>query len=182
MPERLVRYDSRHYKLDNKVLEQLTDCAVEEVELKSHADVPERIREAIKAREMESMQRKKRKASTVLPDGCCCHRQHNATPLDSLDRGQGRRADLVNLNLPMPIDKALESYSDWLVAKVDNVEWRESYRAAGAAAIQEGYELQWFCNNKNTGVEILKENGIKRGIATQFVNKITAWADEVNIE
>ena len=64
------------------------------------------------------------------------------TPRSTIfDIGQGHRADLVNLNLPMSIDKALESYSDWLVAQVDNVGWRESYRAAGAAAIKEGYEL-----------------------------------------
>ena len=175
------RHDSRHYKLDDKILEQLIDCAEEGMELKSHADVPERIREAIKAREVESVQRgKKRKAAEAFQAACCggC-RRHDAT-LDNFDRGQGHRADLVNLNLPMSIDKALESYSDWLVAQVDNVEWRESYRAAGAAAIKEGYELQWFCNNEAAGVEVLKENEIKRGIATQFVEKITKWVKEVN--
>ena len=101
--------------------------------------------------------------------GC---RRRDAT-LDNFDRAQGHRADQVNLNLPMSIDKALESYCDWLVARVDNVEWREWYRAASAAAIKEGYELQWFCNDKTAGVEILEKNEVKRGITTQFVDQIT---------
>jgi len=162
------RNDSRHYKLDNKVLEELVDCASEGIELKSHADMPERIREIIKAREMEDTQRKRGKA---LSEGCCSCR-HNDTPPVRLDSG-------VELNLPMGIDEALKPYADWLCAQVSNVNWQESYWAAGIAAIERGYELQWFCNNKAAGIEILKACGVMPGIAEQFVSKIAKWVDEI---
>jgi hypothetical protein len=46
--------------------------------------------------------------------------------------------------------------------------------------IEGGYDLQWFCNNKATGINMLKAAGIMPGIAEQFVKKITEWVDEVN--
>lgn len=80
----------------------------------------------------------------------------------------------------MGIDEAPEPYSDWLGAKVVNGDWRASYRAAGIAAIKNGYELQWFCNNKAAGIEMLKASGILPGIAEQFGGKIVDWAEVVN--
>ena len=43
-----------------------------------------------------------------------------------------------------------------------------SPQAAGEAAIERGYELQWFCNNKAAGIEVLKACGIMPGIAEQL--------------
>ena len=80
----------------------------------------------------------------------------------------------------MPIDKAPKSYSDWLAAQVTDVEWRKSYLAAGALAVEQGYELQWFCNNKADGVDKLEKKGIKPGIPRQFVDRISTWVDKVN--
>jgi hypothetical protein len=80
----------------------------------------------------------------------------------------------------MRIDKALEPYGEWLSAQVENAEWRVSYRAAGVVAIKEGYDLEWFCNNKTDRAKMLKLNRVKPGIAEQCVSKITRWADKVN--
>lgn len=74
-------HDDRHYKLDEKILDQPIDCA-QGVELKSHADVPERIREMIKTREKEDRERgrKKRKATASLSD------RQGRSPLDCRGR------------------------------------------------------------------------------------------------
>jgi hypothetical protein len=165
-------YDSKHYKLDDKLLEQLVDCAEEGIQLKSHADVPERIREMIKTREMEAMQRRKRKARDDLPDRCCCRYRHSHTLLDRADRALAPGAEQVKLNLPMRIDEALLPYSDFLAADVSDGDWKASYRAAGITAKKKGYHLEW-----------LQEEGIMPGIAEQFADreKIMEWAGKCGI-
>lgn len=176
-------HEDRHYKLDDKFLEQLIDCAEQGVELKSHADVPERIREMIKTREKEDNGRRKRKAAASLSDRlgrCCGHCRHDDAPPDCRDRRHACDVNLIKLNLPMKIDEAPGSYSDWLAAQVVNAEWQASYRAAGKAAIEGGYDLQWFCDNKAPGIDMLKAAGIMPGIADRFVKKVTEWVDEVN--
>jgi hypothetical protein len=83
--------------------------------------VPERIREMIKTREKEDRQcvRKKRKAtapSLDRQDRCCGHCRSDDAPLDCRGRHHSCGVDLVKLKLPMKIDEAPGSYSDWLAA------------------------------------------------------------------
>jgi hypothetical protein len=165
-------HDGRHRKLDDKVLDQLIDCAVEGMELRTHADVPDRIRDMIIAREEEDMQRKKRRAAASMPDRCCSHCRHSDNPPHGPD-------GLVKLNLPMPLNEAPKSLSDWLSAQVTDEDWKTAYQAAAEIAVKLGYDLEWLHNNKTAGAGILKEEGIMPGIAEQFVNKIMEWADKI---
>lgn len=83
------------------------------------------------------------------------------------------------LNLPMRIDEAPGPFSHWLGTFVVNKDWRVSYLASGEVAIKEGYDLEWFWNNKKAGVELLIANGILPGIAEQWVNKIMDWVNVI---
>ncbi|KAK3933888.1 hypothetical protein QBC46DRAFT_401018 [Diplogelasinospora grovesii] len=114
---------------------------------------------------------KKRRAAASMPDRCCSHCRHSHNPPHGPD-------GLVKLNLPMPLNEAPKSLSDWLSAQVTDEDWKTAYQAAAEIAVKLGYDLEWLHNNKTAGAGKLKEEGIMPGIAEQFVNKIMEWADK----
>ncbi|KXJ84948.1 hypothetical protein Micbo1qcDRAFT_128818 [Microdochium bolleyi] len=117
----------KHHRLDDKILDQLIDHAVEGMELKTHADVPDRIREQIIARAEEALRRKKRKANALELDPCSTNcRDGNAD------------VPPYRLNLSMPPNEAIKSFSAWLSEKTTDDDWKEAYQATAATALKLG--------------------------------------------
>jgi hypothetical protein len=151
-------------------MDQLVDYAEEGRKLDTHDDVPEGIREAIRARkdEQEARKRRKRKATDPLPITVrlCCHGHHDDRSDDSdcpEMRGLTRGA---RLKFPMPIDEAPYRYSDWLCNSVTNDAWLASFRLASSVTIDKGYDLQWLYDRQTAGAEILVKGGVLECIAT----------------
>jgi hypothetical protein len=77
-----------------------------------------------------------------------------------------------------PIDKSLHRYCEWLCARVTDPGWKSGYRDACRIALEEGLDLERLFSAQDLKAKSLVERGVKRGMAIQFVNKVTAWLEE----
>jgi hypothetical protein len=86
------------------------------------------------------------------------------------------------LDIPARIDKSLHRYCEWLCARVTDLVWKKGYREACKIALEEGLDLERLYSAQDVEARSLAEKGVKRGIAVQFVSKVKAWLDEVQIQ
>ncbi|KAI1315582.1 hypothetical protein F5Y16DRAFT_202129 [Xylariaceae sp. FL0255] len=173
------RYDDKHYKLDSDIMERLVDFAEEGHKLETHADVPQEIREVIFARkeEEETRRLRKRKASEPLPVNIrvFCHERRDEASPDSTPESENQA---VQIDFPVPEDKAPVQYSEWLSARITNQAWQDASRLAGQVAVDKGYDLHWLFSHQKAGKEMLIENGVLEGVAARFVSWVQRWADD----
>lgn len=182
----------KHYKLDTSVLTKLVDYAEEGNMLRTHGDVPPRIRELIYAKEQQDSERRKRKRQASLSDGLPPIHITNVMPArcnqDSAGWSTGSAPETreethiwhaPKLDIPALIDKSLYRYSEWLRARATDPIWKNGYRDACAIALEEGLDLERLYNAQDVEARSLAEKDVKRGIAIQFVSKVKAWLDEV---
>lgn len=173
------RYNDKHHKLDSDIMGQLVDYSEQGHELRTHADVPERIRELIHIREDEEARRKQRRnasASNPLPVTVrvFCHGHRDDSSADGCCESQQ-----VQIAFPVPEDKAPLLYSNWLTAKVTNEKWREAYRLAGEITVDKGYYLRWLYTHQKDGKDMLTASGVLEGVAAQFVSRVSEWVNDI---
>lgn len=179
-----------HYKLDTSVLTKLVDHAEEGHTLRTHQDVPPRIRELIYAKELQDTERRKRKRQASFSDGPPPIHITNILPrcdqgpVDPSDRliTESRKVECawhaVKLDIPGPRDGAVKRYCEWHCRNVTAPEWQEGFRVACKIVLDEGLDLERLHAAQAVEAKSLTEMGVKRGIAIQFVSKVKEWLDE----
>jgi hypothetical protein len=182
----------KHYKLDTSVLTKLVDYAEEGNTLRTHGDVPPRIRELIYAKEQQDSERRKRKRqesfseslapihiTNIMPARCNQDSVGWSTGSTPETREETYSLQAPKLNIPRPIDQSMHRYCEWLCAAVTDQAWKNGYREACEIALGEGLDLERLYYAQDVEARSLAEKGVKRGIVIQFVSKVKAWLDEV---
>jgi len=176
-----IPVNKKHYKLDSNIMDKLVDYAEEGHQLTRHDDVPDGIRELIYRHDEEETVRRtrKRKASDTSPVTIrlCCQGRHDDSSAHGSDGAKGGRQ--IKLKFPMQKDEAANPYCDWLCAQVSNPAWQQGYRLACKVSLEQGYDLERLYLAQDVETKMLIANGVKRGIAIQFVSKVPDWLDDI---
>ncbi|VTO92628.1 unnamed protein product [Fusarium graminearum] len=180
----------KHMRLDTSILTKIVEYAEEGNEVRSHRDVPPYILDMIYEKDRRDGERRtKRKAISsesdrpikivnVLPspyghtttEGCTPLSPHSGTVSSSV-------VDLTDLEIPKPIDRAVDDYTEWLCDRVEDEGWKAGFRSAGSITKADCLDLKHVYQDRDVGYYI--NQGVKAGIARSFVEDIKAWADSL---
>ena len=159
-------------------MDRIVDYAEEGHRLETHDDIPNGIRDLIHTRVNEEEERRRRK-----------QKDPEALPITLRVLCQGHRDDISDCwnetpsslpHFPVPEDEAPKLYSDWLMAKVSNPEWRAASQLAGQVTVAKGYDLHWLYTHQKAGRDMLITNGVLEGVAARFVSWIYKWLGAVH--
>lgn len=174
----------KHYKLRTKHLKSLMRHVEQGYELKTHADVPEEVREQLYAEEQQGLERRQTAASksaatfppinitNVLP-GQPYHTPAGSVPAEIpvLDMPS---TPVNRLDIPGLRDEAVEEYKAWQQSQVKYEIQKVEFQKACDAALEEGLDLEQI--HKDQDYKFFIDKGVKRGIARRFVDDIENWA------
>jgi hypothetical protein len=174
----------KHYKLRTKHLKSLMRHVEQGYELKTHADVPEEVREQLYAEEQQGLERRQTAASTsaatfppinitnVLP-GQPYHTPAGSVPAEIpvLDMPS---TPVNRLEIPGLRDAAVDEYKAWQQSQVKYEIQKVEFQKACDAALEEGLDLEQI--HEDQDYKFFIDKGVKRGIARRFVDDIENWA------
>lgn len=161
--------DQKHYPLDTAVLEKLLEHAKTNT-LETFDQVPQDIRNIIRARDQGSPKKRKISPSDQTP----IHVHYNHVPSDI----ESNALQPMKLNIPGPRDEAVHLYCEWSCTQVRNTRWREQLRQA-FAIMEEGYiDLHYAHESQDEVIQFLESKKVQRSIAMQIVRHVITWQRE----
>ena len=178
----------KHRKLLTLPLKHLVRYKENGFALNSHSDVPEHIRQEIRASEQERQERHEKLSSrkdtqpihinNIMPS----QSEHSlATTVERL--GSAHVAELPackRLRIPGPRDVAVWDYVRWQQANVQEQSSKQRYQDAGQLLVDQGWDPAQLYNSQR--VKMLVDAGMVPGIAQHFIDDIKEWAEGYTYE
>lgn len=175
----------KHYKLKTHHLKSLIRHVEQGYELQTHDDVPDEIRQQLYAEEQQRLGRRHKSPTTsaanfppinitnMLPP------QSYQPPLASLPAEipaldmPSIPTSVNRLNIPGPLDEAVEEYCAWQQSRFTKPKVKEEYQKACNIIIEDCMTLELIYRDPNP--KYLMDRGIKRGVAEHIVGDIDEW-------
>lgn len=174
--------DQIHYPLQQHHMRDLVRYAQNGGELETHGDVPQFIRDQLRAarQNMTSRKRKREDSSPVrtLPPininvsstPHVANADVASAPESSAPKGVER------LNIPGLREDVLENYTQWHHSKVGTAMLRNEFTKSKDFTLESGFSLDQVHRDQNA--EFYIEQGIKPGIARSWVEDILSWVEK----
>ena len=178
----------KHRKLLTLPLKHLVRYKENGFALNSHNDVPEHIRQEIRASEQERQERHEKLSSrkdtqpihinNIMPS----QREHSlATTVETLESGHVAEPPVCKrLRIPGPRDVAVWDYVRWQQANVQEQSSKQRYQDAGQLLVDQGWDPAQLHNSQR--VKMLVDAGMVPGIAQHFIDDIKEWAEGYTYE
>lgn len=148
--------------------------------LETHDDVPDTIRDQLYAEERQRME-KRQKVPDLSTRSSYPPININVAPTQSSQPGinskdHTKTAPLVqpDLDIPGPIEVAVEEYTNWHLENVSTDNFKENIRKARDIVLDNCLDLGQLHNPK-IGPEFFVKEGVKIGVAHRFVNDTNKW-------
>lgn len=181
----------QHYSLHAELMKQIIAYVQQGNVFESHDDVPDHIRDLIRAGKSSRVTRNQNdeaRTSANLPpihitnvipaptpqtDSAGDHAVRRASTEDhahSLDQLDPASDDSDESEF---LDLQVRRYSDWQGSRVRDKGLQQEYATVADVVVQEGYDLEQIQQGKVS--ELLKERGVKRGVIDRFVRDVAMW-------
>jgi hypothetical protein len=167
----------KHYKLRTHQLKALIRHVEQGRELRSHADVPEDVRQQLYAEEQQSTERHRRVSHNASAGQAPIHITNvlpgpsQSTPTTVEVQAKPR------LNVPGFLDAAVEEYSNWQQSRVMRQVQKDDIRSMCDMALEHGLDLQQLYDDQDADFSISR--GIKLGVARRFIRDIAYWIQQL---
>jgi hypothetical protein len=164
-------------------LKALIDFVSQGNNLHSHDDVPDEIREQLIAEEQQLVDRQPRpnpmstpnfppiNITNVLPSSS--HQSPAASEIVSISTPPQRLDHTVRLDIPGPLDVAVQTYSEWQKSRVVNETLKAEYQKACDITLEDGLDLEQVHEEQDPG--FFMRSGVKRGVARRWTRDIEEW-------
>ncbi|GCB25807.1 hypothetical protein AAWM_08692 [Aspergillus awamori] len=166
-------------------------CWQDPLNIESHDDVPDEIRQQLYAEEQNRLERQRKtgrqlsnestpsapinihilpaqsaQASTIITPGA-------SPPL--LPYSDPIHDDAIMIP-DLPLDIAVRKYSAWQQTRVDSQVHKDNVEKACDIALTNGFDLRQI--NKNRDAKLFEKNGVVVGVARRFVDDIQEWLND----
>ncbi|KAG4428853.1 hypothetical protein IFR05_015665, partial [Cadophora sp. M221] len=171
----------KHYKLRTQHLKSLVRHVKEGYELKTHADVPEEVRQQLYAEDQQGLERRQQTASksaAIFPPINITNMLPYQPPSGSLvaetpDSSMPSMSSAKRLNIPGPLNEAVKDYCAWQQSRFTKTSVKEEYQKACDFMIKDCLTLDLIYQDPNS--KYLTDHGVKRGVAKHIVRDIDDW-------
>ncbi|PTD02532.1 hypothetical protein FCULG_00012603 [Fusarium culmorum] len=154
----------KHMRLDTSILTKIVEYAEEGNEVRTHRDVPPYILDIIYEKDrLDGERRVKRKATSaesdrpikivnVLPSPYGYPNTEGCTPpSSSFGTVSPSVVDLTDLEIPKPIDRAVDDYTEWLCDRVEDRGWKAGFRSVGSITKADCLDLKHVHQDRDVG-------------------------------
>lgn len=181
-----------HYKLRTHHLKRLVDLVKKGLELETHNDVPDEIREQLYAEKQQWLERQRKNPNHPAAQSVCPPININFLPTPSPQAPQlsmmsspAGSPPLLPYQAPtlvdgimipdLPLDKAVVEYTDWQLSQVDTQVYKDNIKKACDIALANGLDLKQI--HKDQEPNFFINRGVIVGVARRFVEEIQRWSD-----
>ncbi|KAL0933549.1 uncharacterized protein CTRU02_212512 [Colletotrichum truncatum] len=180
-------YGKKHYKLKSHHFRSLIRHVEQGGMLDSQSDMPEDIRDQLYAEEQQHAERQRKtsaSSSSNLPPINITNVLPASSPVASTV-GPATPAAVSSpvccnvalaLEIPGPRDVAVRKYCVWQCSQVESETLKKEFWKACKAALDCGLDLEQVHEDQNPNFFV--EQGVKVGIAGQFVRDIGKWVEK----
>ncbi|KAH8430237.1 uncharacterized protein LDX57_007906 [Aspergillus melleus] len=181
----------KHYKLRTHHLKRLVDLVKKGLDLDTHDDVPDEIREQLYAEKQQWLDRQRKTHKYSSPESPCPPININflptpspqALPLSMSTSPSGSPAllpssspDLDAIMIPdIPVDKAVRKYTEWQQSRVDSQVYKDNIKKACDVALMNGLDLKQIARDQDPG--FFMKHGVIVGVARRFIDEIREWSE-----
>jgi hypothetical protein len=176
----------KHYKLRTHHLRKLVKYVEKEGgNIETHDDIPDNIREQLYAEEQQRLERRQKAPEhpttgstfpiniNVLPTQSS---QSMISPPAGADIASLRTSPSNLIEIPGPLEVAVEEYTTWQLSRVSTECFRENVRKARDVTLENCLDLKQIHHDQDP--EFFIRQGVKIGVARRFVSEINDWAQE----
>ena len=180
----------KHYKLRTHHLRKLVRYVEKEGGvIETHDDVPDTIREQLYAEEQQRLERRQKApghpatASTapininILP--AQPSQPVTVTSSANADIASPRTSPNKTIEIPGPLEVAVEEYTAWQLSRVSTESFRENVRKARDVTLENCLDLKQIYYDQDPNFFI--GQGVKIGVARRFVSEISDWVKEYEL-
>ncbi|KAK8120309.1 hypothetical protein PG999_004429 [Apiospora kogelbergensis] len=178
----------RRYKLRAPHLLRLSEHIRGGNSLETHDDVPQDVRDMLYLEDQQKTERQSKPTqgqyppitiTNVLPGTTVGGSASSGSPHASLAE-PGSAKPRTNLNIPGPLDDAVQEYCNWLGSRVTRVDLKLEYQKICDITLEECLDLQLVYEAQDA--TLYEQRGIKMGAARRFVRDIPEWATLVSTD
>lgn len=179
-----------HYPLAQHHMKAIIDLVNNGLELETQADLPFEFREQVYAearRQSDRILQKTKASSSQYPD-ININVLHAQSPTsdnrmhEMATTAMGGPKGVAKHRAPVELaglrDCAVKQYCVWLQSMVECPRLKEEFRKARDQTLEDGFTLPQVYEDNDPDYYI--RNGIKAGIARQWVDEVAAWAEHMS--
>ena len=182
-PHCLIEAETKkHRRLKAHHMRQIVDYVQQGGHITTHNDVPQAIRDQLKAEETERGQRHFKTNASQFPPINITNvlpplTSQSVPPLAangiSGTEGSIRPSQPCRLKISGPRDAALKDFCEWQAMQVDDPVLKKDFQKAHEVALAHALDLEILYEDNDS--EFLVKNGLKRGTARHMVGGIPEW-------
>ncbi|OJJ65598.1 hypothetical protein ASPBRDRAFT_531819 [Aspergillus brasiliensis CBS 101740] len=173
----------KHYRLRTHHMKALVKYVEQGGILESHDDVPDTIRDQLYAEEQHRIDKRQKPSGPTIgsmypPININVAPTHSFQSQDTVhDRTETTASGQADIDIPGPIEEAVEEYTNWHLAKVSTENFKENIWRARDIVLDNCLDLGQLHNAK-IGAEFFVKEGVKIGVAYRFVSDTGKWLSQ----
>ncbi|KAF7136924.1 hypothetical protein CNMCM5793_006586 [Aspergillus hiratsukae] len=175
----------KHYKLRTHHLRKLVRYVEKEGGIiETHDDIPDSIRGQLYAEEQQRLERRQKAPehpANTFPININVLGAQQSQPMmisqpASAELGSLRTSSSCAIDIPGPLEVAMEEYTVWQLSRVSADTFRENVRKARDVTLENCLDLKQIYYDRDP--DFFVRQGVKIGVARRFVSEISDWVKE----